>query len=89
MSVQMRDHLQIQSNTPFEFRTTVIDSLHEPADFAAIGEWLRGDEPYFLQNFKDSGDLIDPSMRGKTPEQMAECLAAVKPFLPGAELRGI
>jgi pyruvate formate lyase activating enzyme len=81
--------LLMGGNTPFEFRTTVVDGLHMPEDFAAIGEWLAGDEPYFLQNFKDSGDLIDPSMRGKTPEQMAECLTAVLPYLPKAEIRGL
>lgn len=81
--------LLMSGSTPFEFRTTVVDGLHDPEDLAAIGRWIAGEEPYFLQNFKDSGDLIDPSMRGKTPEQMAECLAAVKPYLPNAELRGI
>ena len=79
----------MNSGVPFEFRTTVVDGLHSPADFESIGRWLKGDELYFLQNFKDSGDLISSGMTGKTPEQMNECLEAVKPFIPKAELRGI
>ena len=27
---------------PYEFRTTVVDELHEPEDFSAIGRWLSG-----------------------------------------------
>ena len=74
---------------PFEFRTTVTGNFHTPVDFEAIGQWLAGEEPYFLQNFKDSGDLIDPEIKGKTPQQMEELLSIVKKYLPNAEIRGL
>ena len=73
---------------PYEFRTTVVDELHEPCDFAAIGEWIRGAERYYLQTFKDSGDLIGEGLTSPTPEKMRACLAAVQPFVPSAALRG-
>ena len=73
---------------PYEFRTTVVDELHEPCDFAAIGEWIRGAERYYLQTFKDSGDLIGEGLTSPTPEKMRACLAAVRPFVPSAALRG-
>lgn len=79
----------MSSGTPFEFRTTVVDGLHTEADFEAIGQWLRGSEPYFLQNFKDSGDLIHPGMKGKSPEEMQKFLEIVKKYIPKAELRGL
>ena len=44
--------------TPFEFRTTLVDELHEPADFTAIGQWIAGTERYFIQGFVDSGDIL-------------------------------
>ena len=28
----------------YEFRTTAVRPLHEPADFASIGEWIKGRE---------------------------------------------
>ncbi len=74
---------------PFEFRTTVTEELHEPADFAAIGKWIAGAERYYLQQFTDSGDLIGEGITSPTPEKMRECLAAVQPYLPGAALRGV
>ena len=42
----------------YEFRTTVVRELHEYNDFEAIGEWISNADKYFLQQFKNSGDLI-------------------------------
>ena len=74
---------------PYEFRTTVVEELHEPSDFAAIGEWIRGAERYYLQMFADSGDLIGEGLSAPSPEKMRACLAAVRPFVPSAALRGV
>ena len=74
---------------PFEFRTTVVEELHEPSDFAAIGEWIAGAERYFLQRFTDSGDLIGEGMSAPSVEKMEACLAAVRPYVPTAALRGV
>ena len=74
---------------PYEFRTTVVRELHDTAVMEAIGEWL-GDVPrYFLQNFKDSGDLLTHSCTGCSPSEMQALLAAVRQYIPSAELRGV
>ena len=75
--------------TPFEFRTTLVDELHEPEDFAAIGKWLEGVERYFIQGFVDSGDILAGGLHAATPEKAKACLEAVKPYIPNAELRGV
>jgi pyruvate formate lyase activating enzyme len=77
--------------TPFEFRTTLVDELHEPEDFAAIGQWIAGTERYFLQGFVDSGDILAGSERfhAASPEKAKACLEAVRPYIPNAQLRGI
>ncbi len=74
---------------PYEFRTTVVEELHEPADFAEIGEWIAGAPRYFLQMFKDSGDILGKGMSAPSEEKMRACLAAVLPYVPGAALRGV
>ncbi len=78
-------------NIPFEFRTTLVDELHEPEDFAAIGQWIAGTERYFLQGFVDSGDILAGSERyhAASPEKAKACLEAVKAYIPNAQLRGI
>lgn len=42
----------------YEFRTTAVKGLHVPEDFEAIGRWIAGAKEYYIQCFKDSGDLI-------------------------------
>lgn len=73
---------------PFEFRTTVVREFHKRDDFTAIGSWIQGEEPYYLQGFEDSGDLIRPGLRGYTREVMEQALAIVKCKIPNAEIRG-
>ena len=77
--------------TPFEFRTTLVDELHEPEDFAAIGQWIAGTERYFIQGFVDSGDILagSDSFHAASPEKAKACLEVVKPWVPGAQLRGV
>ncbi len=72
-----------------EFRTTVVDPLHEASDFVAIGEWLEGAEKYFLQKFVNSGDIIGRGVEAYSDAKMREFLSAVEPFVPNAQLRGV
>ncbi|MGC4019477.1 MAG: anaerobic ribonucleoside-triphosphate reductase activating protein [Muricomes sp.] len=74
---------------PYEFRTTVVRELHKREDFAVIGRWLRGAEKYYLQKFVDSGDLIQPGLRGYTKDIMDQALEIVRRNVPNAELRGV
>ena len=74
---------------PYEFRTTVVREFHTREDFEEIGRWLRGAERYFLQSFVDSGDLIQPGLRGYTKDIMEQALDIVKKYIPKAELRGV
>ena len=72
-----------------EFRTTAVKGLHTPEDFRAIGEWLAGTERYFIQSYVDSGDILEPGMAAFSQEELEELLAAIRPFIPGARLRGV
>ena len=83
--------LLMGGSTPFEFRTTLVDELHEPADFAAIGQWIAGTERYFIQGFVDSGDILAGGDRfhAAKPEKAKACLEAVRPYVPNAQLRGV
>ena len=83
--------LLMGGSTPFEFRTTLVDELHEPEDFAAIGQWIAGTERYFLQGFVDSGDILAGSgaYHPAGPEKAKACLEAIRPFVPAAQLRGV
>lgn len=79
----------MENKVKYEFRTTVVGGYHTHDDFREIGEWLRGAEAYFLQNFVDSGALLDPETRGADESEMKEYLEIMKQFVPAAELRGM
>ncbi len=75
----------------FEFRTTVVRELHQKEDFEEIGRLIEGAPKYFLQQFKDSGELIDTEniYTAYSKEEMLEFLDTVKKYVPTAALRGI
>lgn len=78
-----------EGNVPYEFRTTVVKNFHTEEEFERIGQWIWGAEKYFLQNFVDSGDLINRRVRGCTEEEMKDFLKIVQKYVPNAMLRGI
>lgn len=76
------------SDVCHEFRTTVVKGLHRPEDLAAIGRWLGPVPRYFLQNFKDSGDLLTQGFEAFSEPELDALLAAVRPYVPAAAIRG-
>ena len=76
-----------KGNVPFEFRTTVVRELHTEGDIAEIGEWLSGDEKFFLQTFEDSGDLIGTGYSAYDGEEMKHLIEILKGYVPNAALR--
>ena len=82
-------YLMQQGKIPYEFRTTVVRQYHTAEDFAAIGKWIHGADAYFLQNFRNTGHLIDNSVSGFTPSEMRQFLEIVRKDVPNAALRGI
>ncbi len=79
----------MEGHVPYEFRTTVVREFHKREDFEAIGQWLEGADRYYLQSFVDSGDLIQPGLRGYTKEIMEQALEIVRQYIPAADLRGV
>ena len=79
----------MESNVDFEFRTTVTRQFHTTEDIVKIGEWIRGNEKYFLQQFKDSGDIIGEGLSEYNKEDMEALLDEIRQFVPNAQVRGV
>lgn len=73
----------------FEFRTTAVKELHTEDDFREIGRWLSGTQNYFIQQFKDSGNLVGEGFTQPDEETMKKYLQAARESLPTASLRGV
>ena len=74
----------------YEFRTTVVDGLHTKDSLEELAFWIAGAKRYYLQAFKDSGDLLHPeNLKAFDKKEMYEQLEIVKKHIPDTQLRGI
>lgn len=72
-----------------EFRTTVVKSFHTEEDLLKITDWISGADRYFLQQFVDSGNLINENLEGYSDAELTSIYKQVKRKLPVTKLRGI
>lgn len=79
--------LLMSGRVDFEFRTTVVKELHTEEDIRAMGAWLAGDERFYLQTFRDSGDIIGSGYSAHSEERMKKMLEILREYVPRAELR--
>ena len=79
----------MEGSVDYEFRTTVVKELHNKADFDEIGRWLKGAKRYFLQSFKDSGDILSPGLSPMEKADSLEIRDRLRAEIPGVELRGV
>ena len=79
--------LLMQGKVDFEFRTTVVRELHEENDLRDIGKWLAGEEKFFLQTYRDEGDLLVGGFTSYNKEETEGLLAALREYIPRAEIR--
>lgn len=74
----------------YEFRTTVVRGLHSRESLEDAARWIAGAKEYYLQQFKDSGGLIDGAGLGAFDEKEMNAFAeAVRPWVPSAQVRGV
>ncbi len=66
---KIKDSIKIimESGLPYEFRTTMVPGLHEPADLAGMGKLIKGADKWFIQQFKSDTDLLDEKLQGVKP----------------------
>ena len=74
----------------YEFRTTVVKGLHTRESLTEAAKWIAGAREYYLQQFKDSGDVIAIEGLGAfSGEEMHALADAVRPYVPSVRVRGV
>ena len=79
----------MESGTDYEFRTTVVDELHEVQDFEEIGRWIRGAKSYFLQCFTDRDTVPYGGLSAPSKAKMEACAAIAKRYIADVQIRGM
>lgn len=72
----------------YEFRTTVVKELHTPEDIENLAKRIKGTKKYFLQNFVDSGNIIEDNLNPVDKETLETMRLCASKYVPTAEIRG-
>ena len=77
-----------QSGVAHEFRTTTVKGIHTAADFEAIAQWLRGEERFFIQQYKVADDMIGEPFESFTKAELDTFAAIVAETVSQVAVRG-
>ena len=73
----------------YEFRTTVTATFHTEESIRAMAQWLQGAKRLYLQQFVDSGDLIDATVTGVDEATVKRYCEIARKLVPNTQVRGI
>jgi pyruvate formate lyase activating enzyme len=88
-SLKKSINLIMNSGIDYEFRTTVVPTLHESNDFKEIGELIKGAENYFIQNFRPV-NTYNPQylkLNGFPVSILKQFKEIIKPYVKRVEIR--
>ena len=89
-AVERSKDFLLEGRVEYEFRTTVVKGLHTEESLTEAAEWIRGAAEYYLQQFKDSGDITALEGLGAFRDEEMRALAArLRPIIPSIRLRGV
>ncbi len=74
----------------YEFRTTVVKGLHTAERLQKAARWIEGAREYYLQQYIDSGAILDNTGLGVfNADEMHALADAVRPVIPVVQTRGV
>ncbi|MBE5789805.1 MAG: anaerobic ribonucleoside-triphosphate reductase activating protein [Clostridiales bacterium] len=81
--------LLMTGETDYEFRTTVVDELHDEESFRGIGAWLHGAKRFFLQQFTDRDTVPFGGLHAPSGEKMRQYARILQADVQEVSLRGV
>lgn len=57
-NVERSIELLLSDKVPYEFRTTAVKGIHTEEDFEKIAKWISGAKQYYIQNYRESDDIL-------------------------------
>lgn len=89
-AIETSKNMLLGGETEYEFRTTVVKGIHTKESLAEAAKWIAGAKEYYLQQFKDSGDLLKGvGLSAFDGPEMHELCEEVRKYVPAAEVRGV
>jgi pyruvate formate lyase activating enzyme len=81
----------MSSGVPYEFRTTCVPGFIDEEAAEKMGEFIKGADKWYLQNFKSDAELIDKNLCGKqgfTAVEMKKLAEIGRKYVKICEVRG-
>ena len=78
-----------EGKVDYEFRSTIVPTLHKKEDVIEMAKWIKGAKRYYLQNFRPE-KTIDPAFEKIKPypqEFLLEIQKAISPFFEVCQVR--
>ncbi len=80
----------LSGSVDYEFRTTVVKGLHTRESLRGAAQWIKGAKEYYLQQFKDSGSVLDIEGLDAFSEKEMHALAeGLRDLVPSVQVRGV
>ena len=80
----------LSGSVEYEFRTTVVKGIHTEESLLSAARWIAGAREYYLQQFKDSGELISAQGLGAFDKDEMYALAdKIRLCVPSVKVRGV
>lgn len=79
----------LEGNVDYEFRTTVVNELHNRESFQEIGKMIQGAKQYYIQPFIDRDSVAYAGFHAPESEIIREYAEIVRPFVAFVGIRGL
>ena len=77
------------SKVPHEFRTTIVKEFHSEESILNIVKLIGKEEPYFIQNFEDSDNVLNHRLHGFTKDELENLQKKFEIDYPNLKVRGL
>ena len=87
--------LLIPGDVEYEFRTTVMDEMHDAQSMEQIGKWLQQlgggllPKRFFLQPYADRESVLAPGMHTPSKEKLLKMAQIMAPYAETVEIRAL
>lgn len=89
-AVERSKNFLLEGRVDYEFRTTVVKGLHTAESLAEAARWISGAKEYYLQQYKDSGNVLDKDgLSAFSDEQMHALAQGLREWVPSVQVRGV
>ena len=87
-NVEESVRILMSGDLDYEFRTTVVDELHDERSFEDIGRWLAGAKRYYLQPFTDRDTVLYAGFHAPEAGKLEKYREAAARYIKDSFVRG-